>query len=322
MATKYDKEKIKECLSNIPITINTHFGDPFQPTQWENTLSKLRYLKQQDYQGEVEVCSKWILTDEQIETLHSVNPDIWVYCGITGLNEMDIPLDVRFDNYLRICKKFKKTVISVRPLIPGKNMSIDKLKPIIEVASNGCRYLHHGGYLDPLNHEKGKANYDTLKEDIRKACKEKKVIDAPRCSCLVEYVTGKVDSTFAETVPSNLDVLSALGYKYELVDGYVKLLGYKESNTITKGDVSFARLIILSSRILPNWTDFHVNMQMRGPNGQMMFCTSSWFHWAREVKCKVNCFYCHVRPGTPIFIKSGDSGCSPIDLYNALFEEN
>lgn len=78
--------------------------------------------------------------------------------------------------------------------------------------------------------------------------------------------------------------------------GYVKLTGFEGSHTVTKGDVSFARLIIESSYILDNWNDPHVYMQMKGPDGQVMVCTSSWLHWAREVTCMVNCFYCHVRP--------------------------
>ena len=83
------KNKAKECLSNLPITINTDFGHPFQPDQWEDTIYKLRYLKNQNYQGEIEVSTKWILTNEQIDTLYDINPDLWIFCGITGLNEKE-----------------------------------------------------------------------------------------------------------------------------------------------------------------------------------------------------------------------------------------
>ena len=38
------KKKIRKCMENLPLTLNTHFGDPFQPDQWENTLEKLKYL--------------------------------------------------------------------------------------------------------------------------------------------------------------------------------------------------------------------------------------------------------------------------------------
>ena len=315
-------EKVRSCLENIPVTINTHFGDPFQPDQWENTVYKLRYLKKQNYKGEIEVSTKWILTDEQIEELYNINPNIWIFCGVTGLNEVEgISIEERYDNYLRICKKFKKTVLNVRPLIPGKNDSMDVLKPIIDVVSKGRGYMKHGGYLNPYDAHSKKTKYDSLKVQIREYCAQVGVNDVPRCTCIVSDVTGRVCTTYSENEPVNLDVLEALGFHYVIDDGYVKLMGFNDSNEITKGDVSFARLIIQSSKIRDNWTKPTVNMQMKGPKGQMIFCTSSWFHWAREVQCMVNCYYCHVRPGTPIFIESGDSGCSPIDLYDMLFTD-
>ena len=128
------KSKIRECLANIPITINTHFGDPFQPTQWENTIYKLKYLVAQGYKGEIEVSTKWILTNEQIDQLYEINPDLWIICGITGMNEMfGVTQEERFDHYLRVCKKFRKTLLNVRPLIPGRNDSMEVLTPIIEI---------------------------------------------------------------------------------------------------------------------------------------------------------------------------------------------
>lgn len=315
------KNKIKYCLTNLPITINTHFGDPFQPDQWDDTLYKLKYLKEQNYQGEIEVSTKWILTDKQIDELCSINPNIWIFCGVTGLNETEeVTLEDRFDNYLRVCKKFEKTVLNVRPLIPGKNDSMRVLTPIIETVAKGRKYMKHGGYRNPYDVNSKKTNYDSLKEEIKALCKKLGVNDVPRCACIVTDVTGRVCSTYAETYPINLDVLEALGFKFEMENGYVKLTGFGDSDEVTKGDVSFARLIIQSSHILNNWTNPHEYMQMKGPEGQVMVCTSSWFHWAREVECMVNCSYCHVRPGTPIFFESGDSGCSPIDLYDMLFK--
>ena len=318
------KERIKRCLSNLPLTLNTHFGDPFQPDQWENTLEKIRYLKAQGYQGEIEVSTKWLITDEQIDELYAVNPDLWIICGITGINEVEgIPIQDRFDHYLRVCRKFPKTVVNVRPLIPGLNDSMSVLTPIIEVAARGRKLLKHGGYLDPSSFQNKKTNYDPLKREIHALCQKLGVNDGPRCACIVTDVTGKVNNTFEEAAPVNLDILQALGYDFEREDDWVRLTGYEGSGQVTKGDVSFARLIVEPSHVRNHWTDPHVYMQMKGPDGQTMVCTSSWLHWAREVDCMVNCFYCHVRPDNPIIqsFEAGDTGCSPIDLYRYLFED-
>lgn len=317
------KKRIKTCLENLPLTLNTHFGDPFQPDQWENTLDKVKYLKAQGYKGEIEVSTKWIISDEQIEELYAINPDMWIICGITGINEVEgISIEKRYDNYLRICKKFRKTILNVRPLIPGINDSMEVLTPIIEIAARGRRLLKHGGYLNPQSFNNKKTKYDDLKKEIHGLCEKLGVNDGPRCACIVTDVTGKVNSTFEESAPVNLDILEALGYDFKLENEEVRLTGYEGSGKVTKGDVSFARLIVESSHVISSWTDPHVYMQMKGPDGQTMVCTSSWLHWAREVECMVNCFYCHVRPSNPIIedFEAGDTGCSPIDLYYYMFE--
>ncbi len=328
MARKYAtdtlKAKIKSCLSNIPISINTHFGDPFQTDQWDNTLHKIRYLKAQNYQGEIEVSTKWIISDEQIEELYAIAPDMWIICGITGLNEMPgVSLETRFDNYLRISKKFKKTIINLRPLIPGKNDSMEILRPIIDVAAKGNKLLKHGGYIDPMSLDNRKTTYDELKAEIHAYCQKIGVNDGPKCTCLVTDVTGRICTTFAELEPSNLDVLEALGFDFHMENGQVKLTGFEGSGRVTKGDVAFARFIVQSSKVIKEWTDPHACMQMKNPDGKTLICTSSWFHWATEVPCLVNCFYCHVRPENPFInaFEAGDTGCSPMDLYTHLFED-
>lgn len=316
------KERARECLGNIPVSINTHYGDPFQPNQWEDTLDKLRYLKSQGYCGEIEVSSKWVITDEQILELSQVNSNLWIFCGITGMNEGGIPMEARIDNYLRLCAKFPNTVLNIRPLIPGINDSMAVLKPIIDVAARGRKLLKHGGFIDTNHAELGKSKYDALKDEIHSYCLKIGVNDGPKCSVIVSDVTRKVDSTHDDLEPINLDVLKAIGYRYAIENGKVRLLGHKNYDGVTKGDVSFARLIIQSSRILPEWSDSHVHLSFRGAKGQYLACTSSWFHWAREVDCMVACPYCHVRPGTPIYLYKGDSGCSPLDLYEMIFERH
>ncbi len=317
------KSKILNCMSNIPISINTHFGDPFQPDQWENTLQKIQYLKKQGYRGEIEVSTKWILTDEQIDRLYAIAPDMWIICGVTGLDEKkDVTLEERFDHYLRICQKFPKTIINLRPLIPGMNDSMEVLRPIIDVAAKGRRLLKHGGYVNPSSMDNSKTKYDDLKAQIHAYCERVGVNDGPKCTCLVTDVTGRVCTTFSELEPSNLDVLEALGFDFVMENGKVRLTGFMGSGQVTKGDVSFARFIVQSSRVVNEWTDPHAYMQMKNPDGKVLICTSSWFHWATEVPCMVNCFYCHVRPENPFInaTQAGDTGCSPIDLFHHLFD--
>ena len=80
-------------MENLPLTLNTHFGDPFQPDQWGKYTGKIKISESPELSGEIEVSTKWIITDEQIDELYAIYPDLWIICGITGMNEM--PGDLR-----------------------------------------------------------------------------------------------------------------------------------------------------------------------------------------------------------------------------------
>ena len=167
------KEKAKQCLLHIPVTVNGSFGDAFTPDQWENTLSKLRYLKSQNHRGEVHVSSKYVLTDSQLDELQSIFPDMWVYCGITGLNESTVVSDEeRYDHYLRVCRRFPKTVLSIRPVIPGKNDSPEAIDALIKLVKQGRGLMQQGGYKKPDNSQGVRNDNKNFERIIEEKCEK------------------------------------------------------------------------------------------------------------------------------------------------------
>lgn len=291
-------------------------------------VTQLRAMLRASAFGDVSIMYPMVVSAEEVLRIKAIVKEV-----MEGLRKEKIPFDENIEQGIMV--ETPAAVIMSRELAEivdffsiGTNdltqytLAMDRQNPRLEEMADPLHpailrsikttieNAHKAGIWVSISGELG-ANTSLVKMFV--------VNDGPRCASIVSDVTGRVNSTYAESDPINLDVLEALGFSFELENGYVKLTGFRDSREVTKGDVSFARLIIQSSHILKNWTNPHENMQMRGPKGQMMLCTSSWFHWAREVECMVNCYYCHVRPGTPIFIESGDSGCSPLDLYEMLF---
>ncbi len=103
-------------MENLPLTLNTRFWRSLSAGPVGKYTGKIKISESPELSGEIEVSTKWIITDEQIDELYAIYPDLWIICGITGMNEMPgVSPETRFDNYLRICKKFKKTILNVGP---------------------------------------------------------------------------------------------------------------------------------------------------------------------------------------------------------------
>lgn len=53
---------------NLPVSINNLYGDPFFPTQTENTFSKLDELQADGHKGIVSIITKTEITPETYKT--------------------------------------------------------------------------------------------------------------------------------------------------------------------------------------------------------------------------------------------------------------
>lgn len=316
-------EAMKEAFLNLPVGINNNLGDAFQLgeyDQWENTKAKVRKLKADGHKGNIMIGTKWVPTDKQIQELYEINPDIWIFYGLNGSNESKrFSMDERIDGYLRLCDKFQKVALTLRPIIPGKNDNMDVLRPLIELAGSkrGDKYLHHGGYRDPRIVSDKKYDYSYLIPEIDKICRENGVKSFSKSCCLVAAYDGKPCRTHTPSFPQNLDVLRYFGYVTEVQDGKVVVLRFRDSNVITKADICFVKHIAGTSLVTTNNNDIRKKLQIFGPEGQKLICTSGWFGWSREMpKCEVGCYYCIVNPNMPNYTETGNAGCSPLDLYN------
>ncbi len=127
-----------DCLSEIPVSINGNYGDSLQPSQWQDTLSKLKSLKKSGHKANIMVPTKYVMNSEQMNIIKTEFPDVWIFFAITGLNESKLfSTEDYLRSYEKLCENLNNVVCSIRPIVKGMNDNMSTLLPILERVSKG-----------------------------------------------------------------------------------------------------------------------------------------------------------------------------------------
>lgn len=302
-------------LRNIPLSVNTAYGDAFQPTQWPDTLAKVREAVHSGFRGHLMIGTKYVIPNECLDELRDVAPNCWIILAVTGLRETKRFSDLDYERfYFSLSERFPRTVVAVRPIIPGRNDRIDLLDPIIQMASRGARLLTFTGFRDPYVSGSQKHEDRGLFKAIRSRAHEVGVVARMKCACIVAEVTGEECAVHSTRMPGNLDTLRTLGYDLDEHSDRVELVGYRGASQITKGDLSFARLIARSSRLVANVSSPSEILQFRVDGLPELVCTSSFFDWARQTKCYLSCDYCFANLYRGLGIPLSEFGGNPVKI--------
>ena len=307
-----------QCLKEIPVAINTSYGDAFQPSQWADSLKKLHTLVSCGHKGPVMFGSKYIITDAQLEDIAGIHQDVWLFIAITGLHESKLfSMEEYEEYYLRACKRIKNVVCAIRPIIPQKNDNIETLLPIIHMVGKGRKMLTYSGYRDPQILGSPKYRNELLFNLIQQACKDHSILCKEKCACMVSAVNKTDCWIHGKTAPMHLDLIKALGYKFYMEDEQLILTGYKDNHYMTKGDISFLRMISKSPFISGNISSPSEIISVRIDDHPLV-CTSSWFNWAQQTYCAIECDYCFAAYKSKTRIDLENFGCNPTDLMKVL----
>lgn len=282
------KVDIQKVISNLPVAINSINEDALQPYQWENTLFKLEELFSAGHQGHIMIASKSIISAKQLDTLSKYFPSIWVFFSLTGLNESKIFSFSDFQkSYLETCNKMEHVVCAIRPIIPTINDKIEILIPIIEMVQKGRKLLTCSGYIDPNIPGSSKSIDANLFTSIEKNCEIRRVTAKTKCACIISAVTKKpciVHDLMKE--PENLGIIEKLGYQFKYSNDKILLDNYKNSRSISKGDISFTRIITKCSTS-SSTEDSSENLSIEYEGRRELFCKSSWLTWARRAESDI-----------------------------------
>lgn len=198
---------------NLPVSINNLYGDPFFPTQTENTFSKLDELQSDGHKGIVSIITKTEITPETAVRLskYTEKLNLVVLVSISELPyEIEKIKGFRY-NTLKLCNENGIPCLAyVRPFIPGVNTSPEVIDRIFRnIQNSGTKTVVVSGLrggdeiLKNLNiksedYSKWSMRVKIIPADVRKCLEECRVKYGmtmfERTSCGVAYVLGQTHS--------------------------------------------------------------------------------------------------------------------------------
>lgn len=312
------KRKYLQTLSEIPVSINSNYGDAFQPSQWSDTLNKLSILTECGHRGNIMIASKYIINNTQLEEINKINPNVWLFISITGIDDSCCFTMKEYNEYYyRACKRLKNVVCVIRPIIPNRNDKIEYILPIIKMVSKGRRMLTYGGFKDPQIPASPQYRNEHLFNLIDCECKKNSVYCTEKTVCLVNAINHTRCFAHCKTKPINVELVKAFGYRVNIKDGKLIITGFRDSDCLSAGDISFIKMISKSSLVTGDVKSKSLILSFRA-NDIPLVCTSSWFNWARQTDCVVKCDYCFASNEVKTRIDLENYGCNPIELISLL----
>jgi hypothetical protein len=312
-------------LSSIPVTVNDCYGDPFFGAQFENTLTKLRLLRER--RGPTSVITKGTLTESMLSRLTECisQNTVFVY-SFTGLNEGNIGFEQRKQTLLRLHSIGARICILLRPIIPGRNDSLSVLEPILQLAAEMDAVVGYGGYKEIGSLKRMYSGFPahkylnpTVEKALQVRCAQLNLRTFSKSGCAVAFLTGNECFVHPKnTVPAegSLELLHQLGFRVEF-DGSSLVL---ESGSA--GDVNFVRAI---SRVTPkveNLSSTSAILQF-STTSRTFENTSSYFVWSRNINKCLGCEYCCIQSFEHLWGKHNiEIGCAPEQLLELLNNEN
>jgi len=116
-----------------------------------------------------------------------------------------------------------------------------------------------------------------------------------------------------------LKLLKIFGYRFIVNDGVLILKGFSGSERVTRGDVAFAR-IVTGGMVTTNNPIISEILSIRYNKNKRLVCTSSWFSWARQQSCIINCDYCFGSYESKVRVNLDEFGCDPLRLAEDVYQ--
>ena len=302
----------------IPVSINASYGDAFQPLLWNDTLNKLSILASCGHKAPVMIGSKYIITDAQFEEIKKINQDVWLFIAITGLDKCcSFSMKEYEEYYLKACGHLKNVVCAIRPIIPKRNDNMETLLPVIQMVGKGKKMLTYTGFKNSSIVGCPQYRNEPLFNLIEQECHKHSILCYEKSVCIVCAINQTDCFVHCKTEPIHLDLIKALGYDFHVENGQLIVTGYNGNNYLSKGDISFIRMLTKSSLVSGNISSLAQILSFRIDNIPLV-STSSWFNWARQTNCVVGCDYCFAGYDSKTRIDLEYYGCNPPDLTKVL----
>jgi hypothetical protein len=194
---------------------------------------------------------------------------------------------------------------------------METLMPVIQMVGRGRKMLTYGGYKDTKILGNPQYRNEELFSQMEHECENNSILCKEKSVCLVCDVTGIDCFVHSKAAPINLELIEAFGYRFIVENGQLKVTGYKNSNDLSKGDISFVKMLSRSSLVSGNISSPFQILSLRN-NDLPLVSTSSWFNWTRQTYCDVKCDYCSADYDSKLRLNLEHFGCNPTDLIEIL----
>lgn len=207
------KETFVNYFLNMPVSINNLYGDPFFPSQTENTFEKLDRLAADGHKGIVSIITKTEISDELADRLipYTKSIKLIILVSISGLPYyVEKVKGNRFDTLRRCVERDIPTLAYLRPFIPPINTTPTAIEEMFfEISRAGVHTMVISGLrgndavlsnlgITEEEHYKWSMRVKIIPQDVRKSISEYeekyKMTIFERTSCGVSYVLGIPES--------------------------------------------------------------------------------------------------------------------------------
>jgi hypothetical protein len=301
-------------LRCIPVSINNILGDPFIPSQLEDTFSKLDSLKESQHMGPISIITKFPITTPLLNRLsqYSTMPNLIVFYTLTGLDEGGTPFSQRQEAYRQIAATMPNTVLLYRPIIPNRNDTHKFIVALLEICGETKTCLVYTGLYVEHDGIKSKHLAPDTESLILGIAESKGVSVFSKSACATSHLLATCCFAHVNNPPDCLDIVGHLfGGRFD------KSLFLVTQGTL--GDRNFVRFITGCSPSLSGVSKHHF---LSIPSEHPLLCSSSWFSWSQIVPCDIGCWYCSTEYVFPECREPERIGCNPIEICVQLNQIN
>lgn len=300
------KERWRDLLREIPVSINNMYGDPV--LQWQNTVEKMDALLESGHRGPVGIIMKGGLSDAKVEDLRDRYEAGLRVVNLVSISELGSIEKVghahRYENLRKLTEAGLPTIAYVRPLIPPHNTDEVTLTKMFDgITESGCNTVVVSGFRGDesmVQKMSPDPNVDYVMrvkvmppevyETVKRLAEERGVQLFTRTACAVAAVTG-------ETTPYN---------PYYNSPNLVKC---KELNCPLQATCGPAEVPREGSVEMLQAMGFDVEFKP-GENGRKLCGVSG----ADRLKCPSCCTTCYFTTGIPHIEVRGESSLGDLSF--------
>lgn len=225
-----DLDFIYDKFNRIPVAINNMYGDP--TLQWNDTINKLKYLKEYNHKGIIAIITRGYLDEKKIKDLEENKTDgLIVIVSYSGLGQPyeHIEPTATLKSIYNLSKSNIDFIVNIRPIFPKENGTKEQIDKIFkDLHENGAKNVIVSGYRGNEEMICSLSVEEKLAWSLRY-----KLISIPMAQSIKE-ASEKYNIVVSKRVSCGVVVVKHLDYSWNPYFNSPQLVGCKECSNYNK----------------------------------------------------------------------------------------